>query len=282
MIRFSISSGQPLVFFTDLDGTLIDHHSYSAEEARAALDRLAEYDIPVIFCSSKTFAEQIFLQKQLGLRQPFIIENGSAAAIPKGYFDNLPAPEHTILATSWDYEIFPLTSVDAPMIRAELAHFQHIFGFADASDAELSRATGLEAEALQRARDRLFTETILTLLDAGEVIFLNKKLAEKGIVLSRGGRFYTAQPAHTDKGKALLWLASIFQKNWKKKPVLVATGDSANDAPMLAAVDIPLLVQKHDGSWAELPVANLTKVEGIGPAGFSIAVEMLLEQIIHL
>lgn len=277
MTRLPITPGQPLLLFTDLDGTLIDHHSYSADEARAALDRLRTRQIPVIFCSSKTFAEQIFLQKQLGLRQPFILENGSAAAIPKGYFESLPAPEHAILTTSADYEIFPLASINAPVIRSELSHFQHIKGFSNAPDAELSQATELEGEALQRARDRLFTETLLTPLDAEQVIFLNKKLAAKGIALSRGGRFYTAQPAHTDKGKALLWLAGIFQKNRGEKPLLAATGDSLNDAPMLAAVDFPFLVQKHDGTWADLPtVANLTKVEGIGPAGFSMAVEMLL------
>jgi len=277
MTRLPITPGQPLLLFTDLDGTLIDHHSYSADEARAALDRLAARQIPVIFCSSKTFAEQIFLQKQLGLRQPFILENGSAVAIPEGYFEVLPSSENVFVKTLSGYKIFSLTSVNASIIRAELSHFQDIQGFSNASDLELSQATGLEGEALQRARDRLFTETLLTSLDAGRVIFLNKKLAEKGITLSRGGRFYTAQPAHTDKGKALLWLVGIFQKNRGEKPVLAATGDSLNDVAMLAAVDFPFLVQKHDGSWADLPpVANLTKVKGIGPAGFSMAVEMLL------
>lgn len=277
MTQLPITPGQPLVLFTDLDGTLIDHHSYSADEARAALDRLAIRQIPVIFCSSKTFAEQIFLQEQLNLRQPFILENGSAIAIPEGYFKSLPAPEYATLTAPSDYEIFPLTSINAATIRGILSHFQRIKSFSNASDLELSQATELEGEALQRARDRLFTETLLTPLDAGQVIFLNEKLAEKGIALSRGGRFYTAQPAHTDKGKALLWLAGIFQKNWGEKPVLAATGDSLNDAPMLAAVDCPFLVQKHDGFWADLPtVANLTKVKGIGPAGFSMAVEMLL------
>ncbi|GAB4494383.1 MAG: mannosyl-3-phosphoglycerate phosphatase-related protein [Saprospiraceae bacterium] len=276
MTQLPIAPGQPLLLFTDLDGTLIDHHSYSADEARAALDRLAAHQIPVIFCSSKTFEEQTFLQKQLGLRQPFILENGSAVAIPEGYFKNLPAPEHPIPAASSGYKIFPLSSVSARMIRNELSHFQHIQGFSDVSNAELSQATGLEGEALQRARDRLFTETLLTPLDAEQVIFLNKQLTAKGIILSRGGRFYTAQPAHTDKGKALLWLAGIFQKNRVEKPLLAATGDSPNDASMLAAVDFPFLVQKHNGSWAEIQVANLIKVGGIGPAGFSMAVEMLL------
>ena len=35
-----------LVLFSDLDGTLLDHESYSFDAARPALDRLRREDVP--------------------------------------------------------------------------------------------------------------------------------------------------------------------------------------------------------------------------------------------
>ncbi|MCG7852909.1 MAG: HAD hydrolase family protein, partial [Methanosarcinaceae archaeon] len=45
------------VVFTDLDGTLIDHDTYSYKAARPALAALKKQGIPLIFCTSKTRAE---------------------------------------------------------------------------------------------------------------------------------------------------------------------------------------------------------------------------------
>lgn len=276
MTRLPIDPGRPLVLFTDLDGTLIDHHTYSADGSRAALQRLSERNVPVIFCSSKTFAEQAYLQRQLGIFQPFILENGSAVAVPKGYFVVSTPPAGK---GRGDYDLFGFAHADARAIRAELAHFQNIKGFFDATDAELSAATGLSGEALTRARDRRFTETLITKPDAEQFAVLEKKLAQKGFALSRGGRFYTVQSAQVDKGKAVRWLAEVFRKNLPVEPILAATGDSPNDAPMLAAVDVAFLVQKYNRTWADIEspgLTNLIKIEGAGPEGFTEAIRRLL------
>ena len=45
---------------------------------------------------------------------------------------------------------------------------------------------------------------------------------------------------------------------------------------MLVAVDHPFLVQKPDGSWAELDVPGLQKLEGIGPKGRNMMAEEIL------
>ena len=71
------------------------------------------------------------------------------------------------------------------------------------------------------------------------------------------------------------WLVKVFAQNLSEVPLLAAIGDSPNDFPLLAAVDFPFLVQRQDGSWADLELPGLTKVDGIGPAGFSAAIRML-------
>ncbi len=65
-----------LVVFTDLDGTLLDHHTYGWKEAHAALEYCRKSGAPVILVSSKTGAEMDVLRRQLDLSAPFVSENG--------------------------------------------------------------------------------------------------------------------------------------------------------------------------------------------------------------
>ena len=271
-----IPPNRPLVLFTDLDGTLIDHHSYSAGTAVEALARLARHAVPVIFCSSKTFAEQQYLQQQLGVHHPFILENGSAVAVPKGYFSTLPTSPLPATIVDPYNDLYVFAHAGANAIRAELPHYQGLNGFYTASDAALSDATGLHGEALARARDRWYTETIIPPLQAQSLEVFNKAMTRQGWTLSKGGRFYTVQSAQVDKGKAVRWLQDVFRQNLSEAPFYAAIGDSPNDVPMLAVVDFPFLVQQHNGMWADVNVPGALKIEGIGPAGFSAAVKMLL------
>jgi len=267
-----IAPGQTALIFTDLDGTLLDHHNYSATGSAHAIQTLLEHTWPLVFCSSKTFAEQRALQRALGLTQPFIIENGAAVAIPQGYFPNLAGAAMTVDA----YEIYPLAHADAAALRSVLGDMEGIRGFADASDDELSTLTGLHGVALDRARDRWFTETLITPLDAGKAGKIMEKLAVNGWSLSRGGRFHTVVSAQADKGLAMRWLADVYARHLPVKPLLVALGDSPNDQHMLAQADVAFLVQRHDGTWADLDLPRAIKIEGIGPAGFSKAIAQLV------
>jgi mannosyl-3-phosphoglycerate phosphatase family protein len=296
MIHLPISPDRPLVLFTDLDGTLLDHFSYSAEVVRETLQLLDRVGIPVIFCSSKTFYEQIHLQGELGITHPFIMGNGSVVAVPRGYFstpptspvpkgrkDMEPLPQPAILeevpavgVNEQAHDFYTFAHTDAHAMRRELAQLQDIKGFSAATDAELTSATGLSGDALKRARNPWFTETLLTQLDAEQLTTLRKKLAEKGWALSRGGRFFTVHSALVDKGKAVKWLKEAFRQNMPETPLFAAIGDSPNDAPMLEAVDCPFLVQRHDGTWAEMEIPGLVRIESIGPTGFLAAVKILL------
>jgi len=64
------------IFFTDLDGTLLDHDTYSFEKAHQALEILRKKNIPLVLCTSKTRTEIGFYRKILKNSHPFISENG--------------------------------------------------------------------------------------------------------------------------------------------------------------------------------------------------------------
>ena len=82
------------VVFTDLDGTLLDHHTYSYDAARPALERLKKNAIPLILVSSKTRLEIEALRREIDNKDPFIPENGGAIFIPDDY--DLAVPDNAI------------------------------------------------------------------------------------------------------------------------------------------------------------------------------------------
>lgn len=74
-----------LIVFTDLDGSLLNHEDYSFAEAMPALARISGNNIPLVFVTSKTRREVEILQREMGLREPFIVENGGGIYFPAGY-----------------------------------------------------------------------------------------------------------------------------------------------------------------------------------------------------
>jgi mannosyl-3-phosphoglycerate phosphatase len=60
----------------------------------------------------------------------------------------------------------------------------------------------------------------------------------------------------------------------------IGIGDSINDAPLLAMVDYPILVQKPDGSYdPDIHVSGMIHAPGIGPVGWNEAVLKLLAEV---
>ena len=70
-------------------------------------------------------------------------------------------------------------------------------------------------------------------------------------------------------------MMEIFCQTSPQTPCFAAIGDSPNDASMLEVVDLPFLVQRPDESWADMDIPGMRRVEGVGPAGFSVVVQLL-------
>jgi mannosyl-3-phosphoglycerate phosphatase len=272
-----MGEARKLVIFTDLDGTLLDLKTYSHLPALEALSRIIEAKIPLVFCSSKTRAEQQHYQELIGIREPMIVENGSAIFIPQNYFSS-PFQSRR---TKEGYDVIEAGD-SAEKIKNLIAAVRRQTGarlrsFGEMSLEELCRATDLSREDALRAQRREYSETILSEMTDEESVSFIETLRSRGLSCIRGSRFHTVVSAGVDKGKAVDLLTGLFRKEMKYAQ-LVGIGDSANDEAMLAAVDLPFLLQRPDGSHEDMNINRLKTVDGTGPVAWNRLVCQLLDE----
>jgi mannosyl-3-phosphoglycerate phosphatase family protein len=266
------------VVFTDLDGTLLDARTYSAELARPALGALAARAVPVVFCSSKTGGEQRQLQAELGLAgMPLIVENGAAvivpaaAGLPVADWPPVPGRDERVRILGR-----PAADVRAGIARVAAAAGVRLTGYSDLSAREVAALTGLDEPAAARARQREFSETIVAALPSETWARLESRFADEGLLCQHGGRFHTVTAAGSDKGRAARLVADLFAAAMGEAITTVGLGDGANDAGLLAAVDRPYLVSRDSGGWAKLDVPHVRRIAQAGPRGWCEAIEDLL------
>jgi mannosyl-3-phosphoglycerate phosphatase len=257
-----------LLVVTDLDGSLLDEHTYEVGPAAEALLRLASAGVPLVLASSKTGAEMERLAASLPGMPPLalIVENGGAivrrTAAGRREITALGTP-HPALVGALD-EI----ARDAGA---------HLTGFSALSPAELARLTGLAPGDVRRCLYREYDEPFL--VEEGDIGKVAAAVSRRGLRLHRGGRFYHLTGA-TDKGKALRVLLGLLAVQGRRFHV-VGLGDAPNDLSLLEAVDEPILIPRSDGRVHEglrqaLPDAAAAPEPG--PSGWNAAVSALLDR----
>ncbi len=264
------------VLFTDLDGTLLDHTTYEWKEARPALSLCGKLGVPVILISSKTRAEMDPLRRELGLSDPFVSENGGGVFFPREA--TLPPPPGVIPKEGlW---ALPLGARYETLVRAlreirgETAW--SIRGFSDMSVEEISRLTGLDLHASERAAQREFDEPFLLPESEGSRFeVLQESAQKKGLQVTRGGRFHHLH-GKSDKAGAMERLISWY-KGFHHPVETIALGDSPNDFTMLMRADHPVLVRSAR-AYPELGVTipHLITTRKRGPGGWNEAVLEIL------
>ena len=232
----------------------------------------------MVFCSSKTHGEIESLLLRLDLLLPFISENGGGIFMPPGYLsealDRVPLQDswHVMaLGVPYDVLVKALREVRGSMGVS-------LRGFSDMSVGEVAALCQLDIRQAALAKQRLFDEPLLIGEDSSDLPGrLEAEFARRNLLLTRGGRFYHLT-GFSDKGAAIRRFVDLTQAE-RKRPVTIGIGDSANDVPMLSAVDIPVVVQKSGGVYDEevmLRLPGIFRAPGIGPAGWHAMVMKLL------
>jgi len=219
--------------FTDLDGSLLDHHHYSYRDALPQLRALERLAIPVIPATSKTRSEISQLREELANEHPFITENGAAVLIPVDYFAEQPAA--TIERDGfWVREFSSPRKHWIDLLNGMKSRFDGEFDyFFQAGTAGISRMTGLPADKAVRANQREYSEPVLWLGSPQRKLEFIAALESRGASVQQGGRFL-AVSGDCDKGRALVWLRGAYLRATPGRPCHeLAVGDSGNDCAML-------------------------------------------------
>jgi mannosyl-3-phosphoglycerate phosphatase len=278
LIKNSYQKDCHFLVFTDLDGTLLEHETYSFEPALPAISSLKKKNIPLIICTSKTRAEIEEIRLQLENIHPFISENGGAIFVPKNYFF------HRLKFKREDSNYF-IVELGTPYkkIRKAFNQMRPLFpeklkGFGDLSSKEVAHLCGFSLDQAKLAKKREYDEPFILENEASQEA-IQESARRLNLNISQGGRFYHLT-GQNDKGKAILMLRDIYKVKSKNLKT-IALGDSFNDLPMLKVVDFPILVKKPDGSYdPSVKLDNIILASGAGPTGWSDALLKLLDKLL--
>ncbi len=253
---------------TDIDGTLMDH-DYNLEPALPTIKWLKELSIPIIPCTSKTASEVRELRRDIGLLDPFIVENGGAV------YGNKPSSD-----IEWELvlgERYEDLRSKLKLISLELGY--SLKPLNDLTNIEISELTGLKGKAIELALDRQWS-----------VPFLNPPNSDRnrlseialgyGTTIYQGNRMSHLLAKGSHKGRAVVKLKRFLNQPDAK---IIALGDSQNDLPLLEIADKAIVVPSKSGPNPFLKHGIETGNFALAPAphseGWSLAIRDLISRI---
>ena len=257
-----------IVVFSDLDGTLLDHETYSHAAAEPALERLRRDGVELVLASSKTAAEIAPLRSELGFDHcPAIVENGAGVLEARSERPREARCHDRLLA---DLDSLP------PELRALFS------GFSEWDGAALRRRTGLEAQDALRAARRNFSEPGLWLGSDDQLQAFLRLLEQRKISARRGGRFLTLSYG-ADKALRLGEIAAHYRRSTDALVTTIALGDAPNDAAMLETADFGIIVANPShaglGPMAGEADGHISRTAEAGPAGWNAGLMALLDRL---
>ena len=266
------------VIYTDLDGTLLDHHTYSFEAASPALAMLRKNGTPVIPCTSKTRAETTHLMRALDLDGPMIVENGAAIWVPQDW--GLVRPEHAEGdAGSWCHNFGPPRSLISRQLATLGVEWNNRYEpLSELSDKQVAAVTGLDLANAARAKQRHYCETLVWLGTPADRRAFAEQVESLDMQCLQGGRFVHVL-ASGGKAQAVSWL---HRKIRAERPeyaaaVSIAAGDAENDVEMLEMTDLALLVRSPVNEPPSLERRDgIVISEALGPAGWAEGIGALI------
>jgi mannosyl-3-phosphoglycerate phosphatase len=277
-----------VVIFTDLDGTLLDHETYSFAPAAEALATVKETKTPLIFITSKTFSEIELIQKDMGIwrKQPFIVENGGAVYIPEDYFP-FPVQKEVGDRLVRRHDGFDEIVLGVPYERVRNALLETaekmgipIRTVGDMDSAGFAKETGLTHEQAARAKSRSYQEGFSIMLSENEQETARNRLQaaieEKGYAFSVGGRFNQIAGKKGTKVHALHLLSDLYIKQFSHVTT-IGLGDAQSDVAFLAHCDRGFFIA-NPKKIHHVAADNIEMISETGPKGWNTAVLSVLAQ----
>lgn len=259
---------------TDLDGTLLNHHSYALDAAQDAILVLQKKNIPVILNTSKTYSETITIRQQLGVTDPFIVENGSCIYLPKNQFDKQAGT--TSRDDYWEIVMGASQKTISSVLKKIKLNDKHCIRLSQCSVKQVVSLTGLSEEQAPQAIAREFSEPLIWKTDEASLNTFLQQLELNDLTTLQGGRFLHVI-GNCDKGRSTKRLIECYANTAENNMIkIVALGDSANDAAMLSVADISVIVNSPSNHQLRKLVTPDIQTKGHAPEGWKEAINDVL------
>lgn len=261
-----------LVIFSDLDGALLDPHSYSFSEASDALNSIQSAGIPLVLCTSRTRAQIELFRGRLPCH-PVVVENGSAILIPSGYFPfSIPGMQRRNR-----FETIKLGDCREHAIAALRNASEKcgvpVRGFSELTTNGICELTGFGRDEAERANDRDFDEPFIS-LDPERTPELLCALGQTGKRCARGTHFYHVF-GPSDKASAVWMLLKFYERAFGDVES-IGVGDAPSDIGFLQLMQRCVIMRSEFSAVLRkaLPEAELPAQPG--PQGWADSITRLI------
>ena len=268
------------IFFTALDGALLDPASKAWNLAEPALDELARRRVPLVLLTSGTRAQIEPLRRKLEHAHPFITESGGGLFLADGYFSlHL---EGALRVARYFCVPFGKPHTEAAAAVEEIAERADasVVGYSQMSPREIASNTGLPLRDAELARQLEFSERFFFAGETEEAVRRFTAAARADHWETRPDRPFWELFSGNDEGRAVRHLMRLYRQP-RTRLSSVGIGSATRDLPLLSAVDQAVVLPRRGGQGDPALLSHLSKPmlgEAAGPEGWSRAVLDVLER----
>ena len=169
-----------IVIFTDLDGSLLHRDTFKFDTIKDYISNLVDQGIIIIPNSSKTEKEIDKFNEELGVKLPYISENGSS--IQGLNLINVNFPNKIILSREKEELLKIFINKVPEQLRDKCVQISKI------NKKEQEKIFGQKDDNLKNALNRKYTLPFLFKGDKNEKNKLSKILSDNSLTLQEGGR----------------------------------------------------------------------------------------------
>ena len=263
-----------IMFMTDLDGTLLGHDDFGFAPIRDAILGLIESGISIVPNSSKTRREIDGFCTSLGVRLPYIYENGAGIgnADLVASLSDRRAPGNPRGTSIRDIEAIWERSI-SPALRHACRFLK------DMPPLDQARHLGLRGHDLELAMRRDYSSPFLFSGDRGSVDKLVVEARGAGLAIKRGGRVCNLSGQHDKEGYNFTLRAAY--RSAGTRLCIVGFGDGENDVDMLQQADIACIIPRPGAPALTLPhpPPKVITASQSAPHGWIEAAMLALENI---
>ncbi len=258
-----------VAIFTDLDGSLLHRDTFKFHPIKDYIVSLVDRGIIIIPNSSKTEKEIEKFNEELGVKLPYISENGSS--IQGLNLINANFPNKIVLSREKE-ELIKIFNDKVPeQLKDKCVQISKI------NKKEQEKIFGQKDDNLKNALNRKYTLPFLFKGDKTEKNKLSKILSNNSLSLQEGGRVVNLCD-NINKVKSMNKVIKILKKT-EDKIKSIAVGDNYNDLDMLKSCDVPCLVFNDKFKLDQINIDNLIFSNLPSPEGWADVIKKALVKI---